>query len=138
MVTVRHAPTSAGEVRRELGADLARRGLSAEVVDHATLLASELVGNSVRYAHPLPGGVLRVAWTVERNCLRVRVTDGGGRTVPQVREAGPADTRGRGLAIVEALARSWGVDQSAHEGAGTASGGSTAASTVWAELALTG
>src|ERR671913_1208109 len=127
MVTVRHAPTSAGEVRRQLTDDLLRSGMPRDVVQDASLLASELVGNSVRYAHPLPGGVLRVAWTVERNCLRVRVTDGGGRSAPQLREAGPADTRGRGLAIVAALARHWGVDRSAHQGVGTASGGSAAA-----------
>jgi serine/threonine-protein kinase RsbW len=133
MVTVRHAPTSAGEVRRQLGADLARRGLSADVVDDVTLLASELVGNSVRYAQPLPGGVLRVAWSVQPGSVQVRVTDGGGRGSPHVRDAGPSDVRGRGLAIVEALARDWGVDRAGH---GPAPAG--AASTVWAELALQG
>jgi len=127
MVTVRHAPTSAGEVRRRLGADLSRRGLAEDVVDDATLLASELVGNAVRYAHPLPGGVLRVAWSVGRDCVRLKVTDGGGRSAaPRVRDAGPSDVRGRGLAIVDSLARDWGVRRSDHG----------PASTVWAELAV--
>jgi serine/threonine-protein kinase RsbW len=128
MVTVRHAPTSAGQVRREIGADLSRRGLSSAVVDDVTLLASELVGNSVRYAHPLPGGVLRVSWSVEPECVLLRVTDGGGRSSPQVRDAGPFDVRGRGLAIVDSLARSWGVDR--------ADGTGLRRSTVWAELSV--
>lgn len=128
MVTVRHTPASAGEVRRKLGADLTRRGVPADVVDYATLLISELVGNAIRYAHPLPGGVLRVAWSLRPGCLELRVTDGGGRSVPHIRAAGPSDVRGRGLAIVEALARDWGVDR--HEN------GVDPGSTVWAELAV--
>ena len=65
MVTVRHAPASAGEVRRQLGADLDSAGLPPAVIGDATLVVSELVGNSVRYAPPLPGGVLEVGWTVD-------------------------------------------------------------------------
>lgn len=124
MVTVRHAPTSAGEVRRRVGADLSRRGLPEDVVVDATLLASELVGNAVRYAQPLPGGVLRVGWSVRGDCVRLNVTDGGGRSAPRVQDAGLSDVRGRGLTIVDTLARDWGVDRSDHG----------AASTVWAEL----
>jgi anti-sigma regulatory factor (Ser/Thr protein kinase) len=127
MVTVRHSPASAGEVRRRLSADLARSGVRREVVDDAALLASELVGNSVRYAHPLPGGVLRVSWTVADGRVVLSVTDGGGRSAPALRDAGPSDVRGRGLAIVRALARTWGVDR--HEN------GVGPVSTVWAELA---
>jgi serine/threonine-protein kinase RsbW len=126
MVTVRHEPTSAGEVRRALTDDLSRRGLPDDVVDDAALLASELVGNSVRHAYPLPGGVLRVGWEVEAGRVVLRVTDGGGREAPHVRDAGPRDVRGRGLAIVDSLAADWGVDRSEKD-AGPVS-------TVWAEL----
>lgn len=105
LVTVRHAPASAGEVRRRLGADLARSGVSSDVVDDATLLASELVGNAVRYAHPLPGGGAPGDLVGRHDCVRLRVTDGGGLGAPRVRDAGPSDVRGRGLAIVDSLAR---------------------------------
>jgi len=130
MVTVRHAPASAGDVRRQLGADLADAGLPAAVVGDATLVVSELVGNAVRYAAPLPGGVLEVSWTIDSGCVRLRVSDGGGVSVPVRHDAGPEDVRGRGLAIVAALARDWGVELSRN--------GSGPTSTVWVDLPVTG
>jgi anti-sigma regulatory factor (Ser/Thr protein kinase) len=129
MVTVRHAPASAGEVRRQLGADLADAGLPPAVIGDATLVVSELVGNSVRYATPLPGGVLEVSWTVDPDCVRLQVSDGGGPSVPVRHDAGPEDVRGRGLAIVAALARDWGVEVSRNGGGPM--------STVWVDLAVT-
>lgn len=128
MVTVDHAPSSAAEARRALGADLAGRGLPTAVVEAAALVVSELIGNAVRYARPLPGGVLWVAWALQPGCLLVRVTDGGGPQSPRFREAGPSDVRGRGLAIIDAVARKWGVDRY-ENGVGPVS-------TVWAELAV--
>ena len=126
MVTVDHTPSSAAVARRELSADLADWGLPATVVDDAELIVSELIGNAVRYARPLPGNVLRVAWAVEASCLVLKVTDGGSSQAPRFRDAGPSDVRGRGLAIVDALARKWGVDRY-ENGVGPVS-------TVWAEL----
>jgi anti-sigma regulatory factor (Ser/Thr protein kinase) len=126
MVTVAHTPSSAAAARREIGADLADLGLRADVVEDATLVVSELIGNAVRYGRPLPGNLLRVAWAVEPDCLVVKVTDGGSSQAPRFREAGPFDLRGRGLAIVDAVARKWGVDR--HENGGGP------ISTVWAEL----
>jgi anti-sigma regulatory factor (Ser/Thr protein kinase) len=126
MLTVRHAPASAGEVRRRLGADLADAGLPPAVIGDATLVVSELVGNSIRYATPLPGGLLEVSWSVDPDCVRLRVSDGGGHSVPARHNAGPEDVRGRGLAIVAALARDWGVEVS-KDGKGPMS-------TVWVDL----
>jgi anti-sigma regulatory factor (Ser/Thr protein kinase) len=130
MVTVRHAPASAGEVRRQLGADLADLGLPAAVIGDATLVASELVGNAVRYAAPLPGDVLEVSWTINAEFIRLRVSDGGGPSVPARHDAGPEDIRGRGLAIVAALARDWGVELTRN--------GTGPTSTVWVELPVKG
>ena len=130
MLTVRHAPASAGDVRRQLGADLTDAGVPADVVADATLVVSELVGNAVRYAAPLPGGVLEVSWAVDPDRVRLRVSDGGGPSVPARYEAGPEDVRGRGLAIVAALARDWGVER-AGNGAGPTS-------TVWVDLPVHG
>ena len=98
------------------------------MVDDAQLLVSELIGNAVRYGRPLPGNVLWVAWELDSDTLLLKVTDGGSHQSPRFRDAGPSDVRGRGLAIVDALARKWGVDRS-QNGVGPVS-------TVWAELAV--
>jgi anti-sigma regulatory factor (Ser/Thr protein kinase) len=112
------------------GAQQARHRLAAELdgVVPASLLAdvvavvAELVGNSIRHAGPLPGGVVRVAWRVRGSMIEVRVTDGGAQNIPAPREAGPEEVDGRGLTIVAALADRWGVER---DGLGQS---------VWAEL----
>jgi len=126
-LTVRHAAASAGQVRHYLVDDLGRLGAARELIEDAALLVSELVTNAVRYAHPLPGDTLRVSWEYVPGRLLLRVTDGGGRGQPRVRDAGPFDVRGRGLAIVDRVAAAWGVERGRN-------GGKTS-STVWAELA---
>jgi anti-sigma regulatory factor (Ser/Thr protein kinase) len=90
------------------------------LIDVAELLVSEVVTNSIR--HALAGGWVSVSRTAER--VRVEVTDTGGGT-PTPRQAEPHEPTGRGLAIVEALADSWGVVEP--EGRGK---------TVWFELAI--
>jgi two-component sensor histidine kinase len=100
--------------------------LSAAFVEDAALLVTELVTNAVRYAKPLPGDVLRVGWDLAGSCLLLRVTDGGSGDAPHQQKAGPRDTRGRGLAIVNTVAARWGIepaDGSVH-------------TVVWAELPL--
>jgi two-component sensor histidine kinase len=86
-------------------------------------VAAELVGNAIRHAAPLPGGVVRVAWRLLANgCVLIRVTDGGAATPPTPRFAAPDAMDGRGLTIVEALSANWGVER---DGLGQC---------VWAEL----
>jgi anti-sigma regulatory factor (Ser/Thr protein kinase) len=123
---VRHAAASASKARRRLADDLGRRGLPREAIQDAALVLSEMVANAVRYAHPLPGNVLLATWDHADDRLMLRVTDGGGRGQPQVRDAGPSDTRGRGLAIVDTVAAAWGVKR---RGAGIGR-----SRTVWAEV----
>ncbi|WP_328348994.1 ATP-binding protein [Micromonospora sp. NBC_00421] len=105
------------------GARLARHRLADELADLVppTLLAdlvavlAELVGNAVRHADPLPGGVVRVAWRLRPTrtgpVLSVRVTDGGAEAGPLMRAAGTDAVDGRGLHIVAGLASCWGVDR---------------------------
>ncbi len=82
------------------------------LLSDAIAVAAELVGNAVRHAGPLPGGVVRVAWRLPRSGgVEIRVTDGGGATPPTRREAGSDSPDGRGLAIVAALADRWGVER---------------------------
>ncbi|MFF5177159.1 ATP-binding protein [Micromonospora sp. NPDC000316] len=105
------------------GARLARHRLADELADVVppTLLAdliavlAELVGNSVRHARPLPGGVVRVAWRLRPSAagprIQLRVTDGGASTGPRIRTANPDAADGRGLHIVAGLATRWGVER---------------------------
>jgi len=129
ILAVGHAPASASNVRRRLVADLRRWNLADDIVDDAALLVSELVANAVRHAQPLPGGTVRVEWMLTPGRLMLRVSDGGGPESPHVREAGPLDVRGHGLAIVEALAAEWGVELTKD--------GLAQVSTVWAALPIT-
>jgi len=98
----------------------------SELLADAVAVAAELVGNAIRHAVPLPGGVIRMAWRVRyasgAQMVDMWVTDGGGPTVPRMRQAGLDAIDGRGLAIVEALAVAWGVDS---DGLGQS---------VWAQL----
>jgi len=86
------------------------------LIDDARLVVSELVTNAVVHAHsPIELNVF-----VKNDALRVEVTDFG-LDRPHVWAHA---TSGRGLPIVEALARSWGV---VDNGSGK---------TVWCELSL--
>ncbi|MFG1915086.1 ATP-binding protein [Micromonospora sp. NPDC048898] len=106
------------------GARLARHRLAGELADVVapTLLAdliavlAELVGNAVRHARPLPGGVVRVAWrlrpSAQGTLIQLGVTDGGGAsTAPRLRTASTDAADGRGLHIVAGLATRWGVER---------------------------
>jgi hypothetical protein len=89
----------------------------ASVVDEAgldtlRLLVSELATNCVQHAHADSGARIDVAVTLPPGAVRVELS-----TAAPPFEAGPAKPalpgrngdRGRGLYIVDALARSWGV-----------------------------
>jgi len=107
---VRAEAASAAAVRAGLSADLAGHGLPAEVRNDAALVATELITNAIRHGRPLPTDELVVEWSTEGEGVLIRVTDGGGPSHPRLMNSGPDDTSGRGLAIVNSLASSWGVD----------------------------
>jgi two-component sensor histidine kinase len=124
-VMVPHHAVGARQARHRLANELAgfvSPGLLSDIV----AVLAELVGNAVRHAEPPPGGVVRVAWRLrngeDRPAVEVRVTDGGSTVAPRMRLAGPDDVDGRGLSIVTALARRWGVER---DGLGQS---------VWAEV----
>lgn len=103
-------PGSARLARDELSAWMQGCGPSAELTEDARLVVSELVGNAVRHARPLPDSTMQVAWSCADDGLDISVTDGGAATVPQRLDAGLSDLAGRGLAIVEALADRWWIE----------------------------
>ena len=115
-VTVIHHPSSAAVIRRELSAFLTQDASFAtvgrEFIENALTVATELVGNAIRHADPLEGGVIHVAWRGNADGLEIRVTDGGSVEVPVLRRVPQDAVSGRGLAIVAALSTHWGVTPS--------------------------
>lgn len=96
---------SAGEARRFVADVLTRWDLGA-LVDSASLLVSELVTNAVIHAHSEVELVVRLG----PDLVRVEVLDAAVDGVH--RRAASADAQsGRGMALIEALASSWGIDR---------------------------
>lgn len=107
------APGSVTAARHLVRDDLVARQLPGRIVEDALVVVTELVGNAVRHARPLRGGnregAVLLRWDVAGQDVRIDVTDGGGSHQPHVEPPSLADTGGRGLAIVSAVASDWGV-----------------------------
>ena len=78
-------------------------GRDAELVEAAELLISELASNCVRHART--EFEVRICASDE---VRIEVRDLGGGE-PRVLSPSPQEPSGRGLRIVEAMSRRWGV-----------------------------
>lgn len=104
---VPHHARAASLARGQLVAALA--DVDGDLTADITGVVSELVSNAARHARPLPAGGIHVTWVVTPDLIEVRVTDGGSPHQPRLCAVGPDDIAGRGLAIVAALADSWGV-----------------------------
>lgn len=110
-VVVPHHPRGAHVARHRMAAALDGL-LTDDRLEDAVAVAGELVGNAIRHASALPGDVVRLAWRIKPDGeLEIRVTDGGSTVGPQIRVPGPDALDGRGLTIVAALARHWGVER---------------------------
>ncbi|TWV55626.1 ATP-binding protein [Streptomyces misionensis] len=118
-------PTAVGAARRVVRELLAAWGIPEGVRDDALLVTSELVTNALVHA----GGnriTCRLDGTAER--IRIEVEDEAGDedvALPVACRPGPDDQHGRGLLLVDAVSRGWGV----------AFPPGRPARVVWAELA---
>jgi len=109
-------PTPAGQVRTFSAVPsqvAAARQFLAELLDvspltdDAVLCLSEIATNAVRHsASRRPDGTFAVRATASADGVRVEVADAGG---PWPADAEPGGQPGHGLAIVAALATSWGI-----------------------------
>lgn len=116
-----HAPRRA---RAQLRQQLTEWGVDPEPAETAELLLSELATNAVRHARAPQGRDIGVRLARYDGMLRVEVADAGDPVELTPRAAAVWDERGRGLAIVAALAVRWGQCPRRH-GIGKA---------VWAEV----
>jgi DNA-binding NarL/FixJ family response regulator len=98
-------PSSAGAARRFVAGSLQPWRLGP-LVDTVTLLTSELVTNALVHA----GSDVDVVVRLTSMLARVEVTDRS-ELAPTPRPASLDDDSGRGLALVQALARRWGTSR---------------------------
>lgn len=130
-VTLPYVPESVTDARRGLCADLRSLRIRDSLVDDAALILSELVGNALRHAGPLPGDTVGVSWRLATDegafgaRLEIAVRDGGSTTMPRVSRPSISGLGGRGLGIVQTLAGRWGTEMDA------------TTTTVWAVLDVT-
>jgi anti-sigma regulatory factor (Ser/Thr protein kinase) len=96
------------------------------VAESARLIVGELAANAVAHGH-VPGRDFRLRMTLIGECLWIEVTDARGESGPPPvpAPADPSAESGRGLLLVAALARRWGI-----------TGRPAPGKTVWAEMAL--
>ncbi|WP_448631185.1 ATP-binding protein [Cellulomonas soli] len=99
----RSAPRTARHWVMRVVAGAGVGGAANQVVE---LLAGEVVANAV--VHGPENGEVRVHVAVDPRRIRVAVSDDGGG-VPVVGHPAPTAPSGRGLALVEALAETWGT-----------------------------
>ena len=118
-VALAAVPRSAAQARRALETLLFDRGVNGEIKDFAVLVVSELVTNAIRHGRE----PIAFRAQVTDQLVRIEVSDSAASLGGDVNDPGPWSTSGRGLAIVEAVSREWGVDW--HGDAGK---------TVWADL----
>lgn len=98
-------PQSARAARRFVDETLARWDC-AELLDIVTLLVSELVTNAVVHAR----SEVEVSVRLLPDAVRIEVADNE-PTAPVLRHADGTDTGGRGMELVDSLARAWGIDE---------------------------
>jgi anti-sigma regulatory factor (Ser/Thr protein kinase) len=93
--------------------------IADQVIDEASLLATELMSNAVEHG----SGVVNLEIAVHNGVLRVGVHDDAADT-PVVVDVADSSLSGRGIWLVQSIARDWGSDSSGEE----------PGKTVWFEL----
>lgn len=108
-VRLPHSVVAVGMARHRVRYDLTALGVSQTLLDDVEVVLSELLGNAVRHARPISGGVVLMAWQLRGPAVTIKITDGGSASRVEPRGAETFAEAGRGLQIVGSLARDWGV-----------------------------
>jgi anti-sigma regulatory factor (Ser/Thr protein kinase) len=97
------SPVAAPVARRQLGR-ACRSWSVQELLEPAELVATELVANAVRHA----GGRVVLTVSLRQGDLQISVGDDS-PALPHRRVSMPSDEHGRGLLMVDALSKDWGM-----------------------------
>jgi transcriptional regulator with XRE-family HTH domain/anti-sigma regulatory factor (Ser/Thr protein kinase) len=81
-------------------------GIASDTVEHAKLLVSELVTNSVQHAQAGPNDTIGLSIAVTRSVIRVEVSDA---SPTSARPIAATESGGYGLTLLAALASRWGA-----------------------------
>ncbi|GFH34685.1 ATP-binding protein [Streptomyces pacificus] len=111
-VELQALPPRIGQIRRIVSAQLRYWQLD-RLIDQAALGVTELLTNVHRHAQPDKLCTVEMELLFDR--LTVSVHDHDPR-IPMLGSAGPLETTGRGLALVEAVSESWGVRPKGDDG----------------------
>lgn len=123
VVTALRPDPQSAPMARALVRDLLSGSSAEAILDAAELCVSELVTNAVLHAST----PLRLQVDLDTNVVRLSVHDRSPNVPVLARHTSTAST-GRGLAMVAAIADSWGVEQDGQDGG----------KTVWCELSERG
>ena len=107
-----HDPGAAMLARAAVRDVLADHPTTDELRHDAALVVYELVSNAVVHGLPEPDGRVSLTCEVVDDSLVIVVTDGGHLGDVAISDLDQEAARGRGLAIVDALASSWSIDHS--------------------------
>jgi anti-sigma regulatory factor (Ser/Thr protein kinase) len=91
-------------VRELLKRLLASWRMADAATNDVQLLASEVVGNAIRHS----GSPVALIARYDGKCVRIEVGDGSPE-LPSLKHPSAFDEGGRGMLLVEAIARNWGV-----------------------------
>ncbi|MEV7289085.1 ATP-binding protein [Streptomyces sp. NPDC093252] len=111
-VELQALPARIGQVRRIVSAQLRYWHLDP-LIDRASLGVTELLSNVHRHAQPDKTCTVEIELRLDR--LTVSVHDHDPR-LPELAEADPLATCGRGLAMVAAVSESWGAQLDGERG----------------------
>lgn len=103
-------PAQVAHARRFVQRTLAAHGPAAD----AALLTSELATNAIQHTATGQGGTFEIIICQRPATVRIAVIDAGSPAIPAPAPHGHLNDSGRGLALVDALARQWGQQGNRH------------------------
>jgi len=101
-----------GVARTRLAAFLTVNRASAEVIDNALIVISEMIANAVCHGVPTSDGTIEISWAINGTLLELSVYDAGKGGSLKPIDFDEDSLSGRGLSIINRVADRWWVDMS--------------------------